>query len=133
MSFQAKFAFNKSLAEDGNWVELTDGFFVKVRRINSEFVSAFNKKLWKPYQYQLDKGLKVPEEVNEANGYRFASEALLVDWQGEIEDGVALPEYSSDLAVEAFKKYPDFLAAVVDASQEIGNFREERKVDRSKN
>ena len=62
MSFQAKFAFKKELAEDGNWVELTDDFFVKVRRINSEAAAKLQRKLWSPYDYQLSRGLKIPIE-----------------------------------------------------------------------
>jgi hypothetical protein len=130
MSFKDAYSHEKTLAEEGNWVEVAEGSFVKIRRPQSEFALRVLDRLNKPTEGL--RGKMIPTSVKKKINTRFIAEGILADW--DCPDLKAeFGDYSPDQAVMAFDRYPDFMTDVYARADELSNFKIANEVTRAKN
>lgn len=132
MSVLQRFKFDLEVAENGNWVEVSDGLFFKLRRTNSKYaqrvLARVNKALEGP------RGRDVPLEVKLNVNRRFVAEGLIVDWYDEgNEIKTQFGEYSPENAVCLLETHPDILEDIFVAADNIENFRKKVELQVSGN
>ena len=109
----------KKYSDDSIWVEY-EGVRLKIGRAQStDFLSA-TESLERPHKRKIDKGTlsaKIRRDLN----IRAIARAVLTDWDGVTDDGVAVP-YSEELGCKALSYDPDLLEFIIDTSIENSNF-----------
>ena len=124
--FAERYQTDKTLEEDGAWVDLGDGIKIKVARIQSQRARRVLMRLYRPYENLRQSGRKVPEAVQEKITRQWLAEGVLLDWEGVTDaEGKAIA-FSVDHALQVFEAFPDFLDEVAFFSREQETFRAER-------
>lgn len=121
-----KFKANKELENNGVDFALDDKTSFRVRRFgpNNPKMKAAHAQYFKPYAYQLEKGLLADEKVKEIN-LRMFIDTCLVSWEG-VEDEKGNPiEFSKEAAYDVLKDNSDIADALYKYSQEATNYRVE--------
>ena len=124
--FIERYRTDKTLEEEGAWVDLGDGIKIKVARIQSHRARRVLARLYRPYESLRQNGRKVPEGVQETITRQWLAEGVLLDWEGVTDaEGKAIP-FSVENALQVFEAFPDFLDEVAFFSREQETFRAER-------
>lgn len=140
-----RFQSNRQAELGGVWVTAEAGLRLCVARMNNPKYVAKLRELTLPYQEQLrqatkryrkdgekraDKKDDLAPELLEELMMQAASETILLDWQNLAEPDPEDPSklvpvpYSSEKALEYFKKYRDFWLMVLEISNDEALYRE---------
>jgi hypothetical protein len=132
--FLDRYNTDRSLEEDGVWVDFGDGLKVQVRRLTSKKSREFRRKLEKPYTAQF-RNREMPDSLQEELLNKQVSGVVIVNWEG-----VANPdkpseqlEFSPDNALTMCQKFPDFRDDVLTAAMERTTFEKEQRENARKN
>lgn len=128
MSFKDKYGQNNTLAEEGNWVELTENVWVKIRRSSSKHAQKVLASVMKPYEAARARGKELTADQQEAVNLRFIQQAILVDW--DIEE---LGPFADADVEQILRDNPDFQSDLVTQAGILDNFKIQQDVTRAKN
>jgi len=132
-NFTMRYGTDKTLEEEGAWVELGDDIRVRIIRAKSARSRKVLRALQKPYENMTRSGRELPEEVSQKIAREWAASAIVLDWEGVTdEDGNPLA-FSRESAIQVFDAFPDFLDEVVTFSQLAETFRNEVVAEKAKN
>jgi hypothetical protein len=110
------YAFNRTLFEDGAWIDIGNGISVKLRSPQSAHSKAIRKKLEAPYAALTRGGRELPDDIAETLLIKQLSQSLIIDWKGiEDEDGLPLkatPE-NIEAALRNFQFFRDDVGGVL--------------------
>jgi hypothetical protein len=110
------YAFNRTLFEDGAWIDIGNGISVKLRSPQSAHSKAIRKKLEAPYAALTRGGRELPDDIAETLLIKQLSQSLIIDWKGiEDEDGLPLkatPE-NIETALRNFQFFRDDVGGVL--------------------
>lgn len=125
-SFLERYRTDKSLEEDGTWVDYSDGLMVCVRRLNSAKSKEVRRKLEKPYSKAF-RGQDMPESLQEELLNKQLAEAIVVDWKG-----VPNPDKPEEMlpctrenVLRMVTDFPDFRDDILAAAMERATFQKE--------
>lgn len=109
----------------GVWVEIAEGFRVKVKRSNSPEYREALARLGQDVSFSIRKGFDASKRTN-AILARAMAETIIVDWEGlEDDNGQPIP-FSVSAAEKAFTDYPDLMEWVAEISEDHARFRADR-------
>lgn len=117
MDLNQVFGTDKTLEEEGVWIDMSDTSSIKIARLNNP---AFKQQASK-----LSKKNKIVDNfsnVRDESLIKLVSETILLDWKEIKDDGKTIP-YSKENAFNLLKKYNDFVDYVVEQANDIENFR----------
>lgn len=117
----SKYKTDETLEREGVWVDMGDGFHVRIARDGNPKHSAAVSRLTKPFKQQIRRGTLGQEKLAEIAAQAMA-EAIVLDWQGLYDDGKEIP-YSQEKAYEILYNYPDLRRDIADLSSEMETFR----------
>ena len=124
--FAERYQTDRTLEEEGAWVDLGDGIRIKVARIQSQRARRVLMRLYQPYENLRQSGRKIPEAVQEKLTRQWLAEGVLLDWEGVTDAEGRTIAFSVDHALQVFEAFPDFLDEVAFFSREQETFRAER-------
>ncbi len=125
-TFAERYQTDRSLEEEGAWVDLGDGIKIRIARIQSQRARRVLARLYRPYDNLRQNGRKVPESIQDKITRQWIAEGILIDWEGVTDaEGEPVP-FTAENALEVFEAFPDFLDEVVYFSREQETFRAER-------
>lgn len=125
-SFTERYQTDRTLEEEGAWVDLGDGIKIKVARLQSQRARRVLTRLHRPYDNMRQGGRKVPDSLQERITRQWVAEGILLDWEGVSDaEGKAIA-FAPDTALQVFEAFPDFLDEVVYFARERETFRAER-------
>jgi len=117
------FGTDKDLEEEGKWFDIGGEARIRVARFGNKKHKKTLDKLRAPYKPVLLRGGDIPEDANDEIIKRSLSEAVLVDWEGLIDEkGNPIP-YTPDAAYQAFCQYSDFLDLVSRLALDANQYR----------
>ena len=125
-TFAERYQTDRTLEEEGAWVDLGDGIKIKVARIQSRRARRVLTRLYRPYENLRQSGRKVPESVQETITRQWLAEGVLLDWEGVSDAAGNEIAFSAAHALQVFEAFPDFLDEVAFFSREQETFRAER-------
>lgn len=121
------FKSNEKLEKDGVEFILNDeGSCICVRRfggVNEHKLKAALAKHYKPYAYQIDKGILSPEKEKEIYARVFAETSIVYWSKISIDDKEV--EFTVENAVKLFTALPDLFATLRKYSEDIQNYRDD--------
>jgi len=123
-AFARRFKTNKSLEEDGTWVDIGDDISLKIRRFNSEKSQEVRRRLEKPYAHMTRQGRALPTKTNEEITKKQIIEVILVDWKGITDDNGEVIPYSLENAKKLLET-KDFMDEVARLSLNEQLFKDE--------
>lgn len=147
--FMDRYSTDKTLEEEGVWVDYGEGLKVKIRRLNSKHSREVRRKLEKPYAAQF-RGREMPESLQEELLNKQLAGSIVVDWEGVpdpdnapqfLADGVTpdpknpgtmLP-YSPENVLRMVKEFGDFRDDILTAAMEKTTFQKEQRKEAEKN
>jgi len=132
MKLSDTFGTDRDLESNGKWFDIGDNARIRVARFgNKKHRQALNE-LRGPYKPLLLRGGQIPDEANDAIITESLARAILMDWDGLLDDaGDPLP-FSVENAHDAMKDYKDFLELVSQLSLDAANFRTQMQEDIAK-
>jgi len=119
---------DKKLEEDGAWVEISQGFSIKVCRMGSKRHTKALERLRMPYKNWRE----LPDEKARELTIKALAEGVLIDWKGLRLDGKELP-YSVDNCVQVLSEIGEFANMVIQAASNFTTFKEETLKGEEKN
>ena len=125
-TFAERYQTDRSLEEEGAWVDLGDGIKIRIARIQSQRARRVLVRLYRPYDNLRQSGRKVPESIQEKITRQWIAEGILIDWEGVTDPAGKPIPFTAENALEVFEAFPDFLDEVVYFSREQETFRAER-------
>lgn len=129
-NFVNRYQTDKTLEENGQWVNLGDGIEVKIARLNSERSQAVRRRLEKPYSKMRG---EIPTQIQEEILTKQVAEAVLLDWKGvELESGKPL-EPTLENKIKILTEFKDFRQDVVFVSMEAETFKNASVEEATKN
>ena len=117
MDLNQVFGTDKTLEEEGVWIEMSDNTSIKIARLNNPAFKQAASKLSKKNKI-VDNFSKVRDEAL----IKIVSDTILLDWKNISDEGNDI-KYNKDNAFKLLNKYHDFLDYVVEQSNDIENFR----------
>jgi hypothetical protein len=123
MDLKKEFGTDKTLEEDGAWIDMGDGTQLKIARAGNKKASEYARQVSKPFQTQIRFG-KFTEEGFTKLAIEVAAQFILLDWKNLQEDGVDVP-YSKENALRMLTDYPDFRNFVSASAEDIKNYQKE--------
>lgn len=132
--FKDRYATDRSLEEEGVWVDYGDGLKVKVRRLNSKHSRETRRKLEKPYAAQF-RNRDMPESLQEELLNKQVAKAIVVDWEGvenPDKEGEQLP-CTEENVLRMITEFPDFRDDILTAAMERTTFEKEQRKAAEKN
>lgn len=82
-SFHDRYFVSTAAEEEGTWIQVAEGFWVKVRRVTSAHSKAIRKKLEEPHQAVMRATGTLPEDIAEDILTRQMALSLIMDWKGD--------------------------------------------------
>ena len=125
-TFAERYQTDRTLEEEGAWVDLGDGIKIKVARIQSRRARRVLARLYRPYENLRQSGRKIAESVQETITRQWLAEGVLLDWEGVTDAAGKEVTFSAEHALQVFEAFPDFLDEVAFFSREQETFRAER-------
>ena len=123
MNLGKLYAVDKEAALDGKWFVTRAGMKVKVAKAgNQNFINSVTK-LQKPVLQLLASSMDTTDLLTDIT-CQSMSEAILLDWENEGEDGILIP-YTPELGKQALLEYEDFREDVSILSDQRNNFKPE--------
>lgn len=125
-SFFDRYATDKSMEEEGTWVDYGDGLKVQVRRLNSTKSRDVRRKLEKPYVKQF-RGQDMPDSIQEQLLNNQIAKAIVVSWEGvpNPDNPKEKLPCSEENVMMMITRYPDFRDDILAASMERATFQKE--------
>lgn len=140
--FMDRYSTDRSLEEEGVWVDYGDGLKVQVRRLNSRHSRETRRKLEKPYAAQF-RGREMPESLQEQLLNKQLSQSIVVDWEGVpdpdnspgfLEDGITpdpkkpgkFLDCTPENVLMMVERFPDFRDDILTAAMEKTTFQKEQ-------
>jgi len=128
MKFLDRYKTDKSLEDDGVFVDYGDGLMVKVRRLNSTKSKEVRRKLEKPFSKQF-RGQDIPDSIQEKLLNQQMAKAIVVDWEGvpdpDDETGEKMLPCTEENILRMVEDFPDFRDDILAASMERATFQAE--------
>lgn len=123
--FLDRYATDKTLEEEGVWVDFGDGIMVKIARITSKKSKELRRRLERPL-VRKSRGGELSIDQLEYLMTEQLSQAVVQDWKGVTdENGNELP-CTPDNCRTILNKFPDFREDIATVSLEKETFRAER-------
>jgi hypothetical protein len=132
--FLDRYNTDRSLEEDGVWVDFGDGLKVQVRRLTSKKSREFRRKLEKPYTAQF-RNREMPDSLQEDLLNKQVAGVVIVNWEGVVNPDKPSEqlEFSADNALMMCQKFPDFRDDILTAAMERTTFEKEQRENARKN
>lgn len=133
LSLFTAFETDPSATDDGVLFEIIPGVKFRVRRFNSKKVTAVRERLLKPYKHLTKNGQELPDDIATLIGTKQLAEAVIVDWEGVIdENGIELP-YSVKNAYVLLERLPDVKDEIAAFSLNVANYLAAERDEEVKN
>lgn len=122
--FMDRYKTDKSLEEEGVWVDYGDGLQVQVRRLNSKHSKETRRKLEKPYSGQF-RGRDLPEAVQEDLLNKQIANSIVTDWKGvpDPDNEDKMLECTPDNVLRMVSEFNDFRDDILTAAMERTTFQ----------
>jgi hypothetical protein len=138
--FLDRYNTDRSLEEEGVWVDFGDGVKVQVRRLTSKKSREFRRKLEKPYSAQF-RNREMPDSLQEELLNKQVAGVVIVDWEGVPNPEIELKEgetpkpfpFSVENALKVCEKFPDFRDDILIAAMELTTFEKQQREEARKN
>jgi hypothetical protein len=126
-NFLDRYTTDKSLEDDGIWIDYGDGLKVKMRRLNCQKSKDVRRKLEKPYAKQF-RGTDMPDSIQEQLLNKQIAKAIVVDWEGvpNPESPAEMLPCTEDNVLMMMEKFADFRDDILAASMERSTFQREQ-------
>lgn len=125
------FKTDKQAELDGTWVPVSSTCRLKIARAGNPRHQAAMKRLLVPYVKPGMRTQDVPDETFHQVAKEAASETILLNWEGVLENGEVLP-YSKENVLRAFEM-EEFYRVVWEAANTFETFRVARLAELEKN
>lgn len=119
MGFFKRYKTDKTLEENGVWVDLGEDVHVLVGRLTSKRTREVRRRLMRPYESMRE----VPPELEDKINIQVMAEAVLLDWRGITDEEEKAIPYSREAAIKLLSDFPDFRDEVAGASLRRDIFR----------
>ena len=132
MNLRKQFQTDEKAEVDGVWVPLSATAKIKVARSGNPRHSAAMKRLTKPYLKPGMRANDIADDVFLAIAKEAMAEAILVDWDGIVNDNDEPLPFSKHEAMVALE-FNDFYQLVWNAANAMENYRVARLAELEKN
>ena len=119
MDLDKTFGTDKSLEEDGVWIDLGDDSQIKIARLGNKKSQEISSKIQK--NAQMASKYSLTDLADNDLNYVLAT-AIIIDWKNIKVKGKIL-EYSSENAKKMLEDYKDFRSLVIELASEMETFR----------
>lgn len=117
-----RYSTDVNLEENGVWVDFGDGIRIRVRRIRSKKSLEVRKELERPYTSDIRKG-PLPESTMETLLLQQMAHALVVDWEGIVDDNEQPIPCTPDNITEVMAVLTDLRDEVLQVSISADSYR----------
>jgi hypothetical protein len=133
-SFLERYSTDKSMEEDGVWVDYGGGIKVQIRRMNSTKSRDTRRRLEKPYTKGF-RGQDLPEDLQEELLNQQIAQAIVVAWEGvpDPDDPKKAITCTPENVMKVIKAFPDFRDDIIAAAIERATFQKEQLEQTEKN
>ena len=126
----ASFKTNLVAAEEGTWVDVGDGFRIKLARSGNSKAQDLLEKLLKPHRFALQNNTIHIDVLKEINN-KVLAQTVVLGWDGLIDDEGKPVPFSPSIAYDLLQnpQYRDFRDMVQKLADEPELFRNEAVAD----
>jgi hypothetical protein len=115
-----QYATDRTLEEEGRVIQLGEGSWIKIARMNNRRMIEFMRKRTAPYGHRLD---RMSNEERERLTMEAVCATVVLDWAGMMDGDKEIP-HSPENVKDVFTRYPDFFREVIEIAKEYQTFRE---------
>lgn len=128
------FGTDKSIEDNGAWIQVDDGIRFRVRRANSARAVEIRADIEKEYlRHKVRATGEYPKEIAEELGFKYISHAYLAGWEGVCDDNGVPIHFTPNEAHKLIKEIPDLGMLILTEATTRGNFKVEDKKEMAGN
>lgn len=126
------FGTDKVQETEGKWFDIGDNARIRVARFGNAAHQRILTALRGPYKPLVLRGGEIPHDANADIIKASVAKAVLMGWEGLVDENLDPIPFSPENALDAFNDYNDFYELVSQLSLDAANFRVQMQEDIAK-